>query len=273
MIDESSIAKFQTTVWAYYHDNGRHDLPWRKAETDGSFDPYKIMVSEIMLQQTQVNRVIPKYQDFIERFPSVNQLAAAAQGEILRSWSGLGYNRRAKFLHLAAQEIVNRYDCIMPAHINELVQLPGIGTNTAGAILAYAFNQPVVFIETNIRSVFIHHFFAQEASVPDRAIIELVQQTLDIQQSRAWYWALMDYGVYLKQLVPNPNKRSQHYTKQSRFEGSRRQLRGQVLRMLSDQPYTRAVLINTINDERLPHVLNELIAENLIQRQGTHYSL
>jgi A/G-specific adenine glycosylase len=273
MIDELSVRKFQLTVWAYYRNKGRHDLPWRQAEANGSFDAYKIMVSEVMLQQTQVSRVIPKYQDFIKRFPDVKQLAAADQGEVVRVWSGLGYNRRAKFLHLAAKEISSRYDGIVPATAAELVQLPGIGPNTAGAILAYALNCPVAFIETNIRSVFIHHFFEQQADVTDRAILELVQQTLDEQQPRKWYWALMDYGVYLKQLVSNPNQRSRHYAKQSKFQGSRRQLRGQVLRLLSNRPYTKAVLAQTIDDERLPLVLSELVDEKLIQRHGTRYRL
>lgn len=273
MIDELSTPKFQTIVWEYYRHQGRHDLPWRQPEADGSFDAYKIMVSEVMLQQTQVSRVIPKYQDFIKQFPDVKHLAAAEQGEVLRVWSGLGYNRRAKFLHLAAKEIDTHYGGMVPATADELVQLPGIGPNTAGAILAYAFNRPVTFIETNIRSVFIHHFFEQQASVTDRAILELVQQTLDVQRPREWYWALMDYGVYLKQSVRNPSTRSRHYAKQSRFQGSRRQLRGQILRLLSDRSYTQSALTNTINDERLPTVLGELLNEHLIQQQGTRYYL
>jgi A/G-specific adenine glycosylase len=255
MIDELSTRKFAATVWAYYRNEGRHDLPWRQAEQGGNFDAYKIMVSEVMLQQTQVSRVIPKYQDFIKQFPDVQHLAAAVQGEVLKTWSGLGYNRRAKFLHLAAKQIVDRYNGVVPATVEELTQLPGIGVNTAGAILVYAYNRPTAFIETNIRSVFIHHFFEAQASVTDRAILELVQQTLDEKQPREWYWALMDYGVYLKQVVPNPSKRSQ------------------VLRLLSDHPRTKAVLTTTIDDERLPMVLGELLDENLIQRRGTRYYL
>jgi A/G-specific adenine glycosylase len=273
MIDELNNNQFQNTVWAYYLSQGRHDLPWRLSEAGGSFDAYKIMVSEVMLQQTQVSRVIPKYHDFIEKFPDVRHLKVAPQGEVLRAWSGLGYNRRAKFLHLAATEIVNHYDGVMPSTSRELIQLPGIGANTAGAIVAYAFNQPAVFIETNIRSVFIHHFFAGQATVADTAIVELVQQTLDQDQPREWYWALMDYGAYLKQTVPNPNTRSKHYSKQSQFQGSWRQLRGQVLRLLSDHAYSKTLLSNTIDDERLPLVLRELLDENLIQRQGNRYCL
>jgi A/G-specific adenine glycosylase len=272
MIDELKHT-FRATVWEYYRNEGRHDLPWRHAEPDGSFDAYKIMVSEIMLQQTQVGRVIPKYHDFILKFPDVYRLSKAPQGEVLKVWSGLGYNRRAKFLHLAAKEIVDRYDAAIPSTNDELVQLPGIGMNTAGAIRAYAFNQPAVFIETNIRSVFIHHFFAQKAAVTDQAILEQVRQTLDWERPREWYWALMDYGMYLKQTVPNPSKRSKHYTKQSQFQGSWRQLRGQILRLLSDHPYSKALLEDTLDDKRLPLVLRELLDENLIQHHGTQYCL
>jgi A/G-specific adenine glycosylase len=273
MIDESSIRKFQNIVWTYYRNHGRHDLPWRHAESDGSFDAYKIMVSEVMLQQTQVKRVIAKYQDFIRQFPDIKHLSSAPQGEVLKSWSGLGYNRRAKFLHQAAREVVAHYDSKLPSTSHELIQLPGVGVNTAGAILAYAFNQPAVFIETNVRSVFLHHFFDQQHDVSDRAILELVEQTLDQEQPRQWYWALMDYGAHLKQTIQNPSQRSRHYTKQSKFQGSRRQLRGQILRMLSDRPYTKALLGKKIDDERLPLVLSELLDENLIQRRGRLYCL
>jgi A/G-specific adenine glycosylase len=273
MIDELNNRQFQDMVRAHYQQKGRHDLPWREPEADGSFDAYKIMVSEFMLQQTQVNRVIPKYYEFIKQFPDVSVLAMATQGEVLKVWSGLGYNRRAKFLHLAAKEIVDHYAGSVPSTSKELTQLPGIGVNTAAAISAYALNQPVVFIETNIRSVFIHHFFPRQADVTDQQILEMVQQTLDKKQPREWYWALMDYGSYLKQTVPNPNKRSRHYTKQSKFQGSRRQLRGQVLRLLSDHPYAGAALQDAINDERLPLILSELLAENLIQQRGARYSL
>jgi A/G-specific adenine glycosylase len=273
MIDELNNKQFQSTVWAYYHQKGRHDLPWRMSEADSSFDAYKIMVSEVMLQQTQVARVVPKYQEFIGQFPSVTVLAMAPLGEVLKVWSGLGYNRRAKFLHLSAKEIVNEYDGTLPSTIKELISLPGVGINTAGAIRVYAFNQPTVFIETNIRSVFIHHFFMGQGNITDQQILTVVQQTLDQEQPREWYWALMDYGSYLKQTVPNPNIRSQHYTKQSKFQGSRRQLRGQILRLLSHHPYSRTALKDTITDERLPLVLSELLDENLIQQHGAEYCL
>ncbi len=264
---------FQKTVREYYKLHARHDLPWRQPEPDGTFDPYKIMVSELMLQQTQVARVIPKYHEFLAKFPTISTLAEAPLAEVLRAWSGLGYNRRAKFLHEAAQQLVREYQGVFPQSILELKQLPGIGANTAGAIVAYAFNQPVVFIETNIRTVFIHHFFHDQTDIADRAIIELVEQTLDRQNPRDWYWALMDYGSYLKQTVGSLNQQSRQYTKQSKFQGSKRQIRGQVIRLLGDSSYTRAELQTAVNDKRLDTVLQELLDEHLILKRGNSFCL
>lgn len=266
------ISKLQTTVWRHYREHGRHDLPWRSSESDGSFDPYKILVSEIMLQQTQVSRVIPKYHDFLKRFPSFTALASAPLSGVLRAWNGLGYNRRAKFLWQCARQVVAEHGGRLPQTTAELVRLPGIGPNTAGAILAYAFNQPVIFIETNIRTVFIHHFFRGQQGVDDRRILDLVAQALP-DNPREWYWALMDYGSSLKQKLGNLNTLSKHYIKQSRFEGSKRQLRGQILRLLGDEPRTAAQLASEIADERLPDVLNDLVKESLIACVQDNYRL
>jgi A/G-specific adenine glycosylase len=255
--------KLQTIVWDYYKNHGRHDLPWRAPEPDGSFDPYKILVSEIMLQQTQVPRVIPKYHEFLRRFPTFTALADASLGDVLRVWNGLGYNRRAKFLWQAAQRVVAEYGGQMPSAQAELVALPGVGVNTAGAVLAYAFNQPAVFVETNIRSVFIHHFFADQQGVTDKQIAELVAQTMSVDP-RTWYWALMDYGTYLKQTSPNLNSASKHYVKQSQFEGSRRQVRGHVLRLLGAGAFTIDELIHLIPDERTLEVIKQLAEEGFI---------
>ncbi len=272
-MDLKVIEKFKATVWRYYDEHGRHDLPWRLADADGAFDPYKIMVSEIMLQQTQVSRVMPKYLDFLERFPSVKALAEASLGEVLVAWQGLGYNRRAKFLWQAAQNVSNEADVSFPYEVTGLVALPGVGVNTAGAIMAYAYNQPVVFVETNIRSVYIHHFFRDGANVPDKAILELVRATLPVDHSktrdvRHWYWALMDYGVHLKQTVGNSARASQTYVRQSRFEGSRRQVRGAVIRTLGQpkggHPDAQG-LQELIPDPRLADVLADLVREELIQ--------
>lgn len=225
-----------------------------------------------MLQQTQVSRAVPKYQQFLERFPSFTVLADAPLGDVLRAWSGLGYNRRAKFLWECAKRVVTEHKGQLPKTTAELIKLPGIGPNTAGAVLAYAFNKPALFIETNIRTVFIHHFFMDRQSIGDKEILDLVARTLP-DQPREWYWALMDYGSYLKQTVGNLNTASKHYTKQSRFEGSSRQVRGRILRLLGTRPYTQRELQQQIVDERLLPVLRELVAEGLITQTAKTYHL
>ncbi|HUS25940.1 MAG TPA: hypothetical protein VMY99_01155 [Nevskiaceae bacterium] len=272
MYSKKIIPTFQKTVWDYYAAHGRHDLPWRQVEPNGQLDPYKVVVSEIMLQQTQVPRVVPKFTAFMATFPSFRALAAAPLADVLRTWSGLGYNRRAKFLWLAAQAVVQSHGGQLPNERKALEQLPGIGPNTAGAILAYAFNQSAVFIETNIRTVYIHHFFADINPVGDKHIAEVVSQTLPTEP-RLWYWALMDYGTHLKQTVGNKGRASATYTKQSAFHGSRRQIRGQVLRALGNSAQNFDQLAAQISDNRLPGVLQDLVTEQLIEISGTHYQL
>lgn len=264
---------FYEKLWEYYETHGRHDLLWRQPELNGSFDPYKIMVSEVMLQQTQVSRVTLKYQNFLRIFPTIQSLATATLGDVLREWQGLGYNRRAKFLWQTAQKVSENFNGAMPSTESALVALPGIGKNTAGAILAYAFNQPAIFIETNIRTVYIHHFFADKQGIDDREIITLLAKTLDAGQPREFYWALMDYGTYLKQAHGNLNKLSKSYARQSKFHGSKRQIRGAVIRLLGDGTQMYGSLQNAIQDERLDTVLSDLEAEGLIKKHGANYSL
>jgi len=254
-------------VWTYYRNNGRHDLPWRQ-----DTDPYKVLVSELMLQQTQVSRVVPKFEVFVRQFPTIQDLAVAPLADVLKAWNGLGYNRRAKFLWQAAGAVVRDFGGQLPKTQAELVRLPGVGPNTAGAILAYAYNAPVVFVETNIRTVFIYHFFVGQQQVSDKSITDLVAQTLP-DNPRAWFWALMDYGTYLKQTTGNLNKLSKHYSKQSAFHGSRRQIRGQVLRELSGGTRTNGELSAAIADERLEGVLEDLAREGLIQQTRGSYKL
>ncbi len=267
------MESFRQIVWQYYEGKGRHDLPWRQPEPDGSYNPYKILVSEIMLQQTQVSRVMPKFNDFVKTFPSFESLAAASLSDVVRKWSGLGYNRRAKFLHQTAQAIVEQCKGCLPKEYRGLVALPGVGPNTAGAILAYAYNEPAVFIETNIRTVFIHHFFADQQRVPDAKIVPLIETSLLHGRIREWYWALMDYGTYVKQTVGNASRTSASYTKQTTFDGSRRQIRGQVLRLLTSKSVTLTQMQKMIVDDRLPDVVDQLLAEGLIDHTGSYYRL
>jgi len=273
-VKDEEIEALRAELWKFYEENGRHDLPWRMAEADGSFDPYKIVVSELMLQQTQVPRVVPKFNDFLVKFPSFKVLAAAPLADVLRAWSGLGYNRRAKFLWQTARVVSKDFGGTLPQTREALITLPGIGPNTAGAILAYAFNQPAVFVETNIRSVFIHHFFADEEKVADKAIIEKLEMLLNGEpEPRALYWALMDYGTFLKQTTGNAARRSTGYAKQSAFHGSRRQVRGTVLRALQERPKNFAELAAEVSDGRLQSVLDDLLREEMISKQNGVYQL
>lgn len=272
-ITPREVRAFQRIVRGYYANSGRHDLPWRLPGPDGTFDPYSILVSEVMLQQTQVSRVIPKFQGFIAQFPTARILAEASLGEVLIAWSGLGYNRRAKFLWQAAGRIMYHFGGIVPQSHQDLVTLPGIGSNTAGATIAYAFNKPVVYIETNIRTVFIHHFYKDQASIPDTHILELVKATLPKTDVRAWYWALMDYGTHLKQTVGNASQRSKVYAKQSAFHGSRRQIRGKIIKLLTTGAYTKAQLVQEIGDERVPAILEDLSREGLVTKFNDFFTL
>jgi A/G-specific adenine glycosylase len=293
-IDDVQISNFIDALEQYYAGHGRHNLPWRCPNTDGTFDPYKILVSEIMLQQTQVQRVIAKYGLFLSQFPDVQTLANSELGAVLRIWQGLGYNRRAKYLWLAAKQIASN------GWPDDLTKLPGVGVNTAGAIRAYSFNEPVLFIETNIRTVYIHHFAADQQDVPDTLIRELLAQTLTVltekrkEQSaqkspssvgmvredtvlshdpRTFYWALMDYGTYLKKMYGNVNRASKHYKKQSAFAGSDRQVRGAVIRILLDGAQPLEVLRRQLDDSRLEKVIDDLVDEQLIQKKGNTYML
>lgn len=265
----------KATIWDYYSHH-RRDMPWRNPGNGGLYDPYVVLVSELMLQQTQVSRVIPKFNEFIGRFPTLEVLAASPLSTVLEAWSGLGYNRRAKFLHEAAKAIVRDHDGQLPTSVQQLVTLPGVGKNTAGAIVAYAFNKPVLFLETNIRTVLIYHFFDNTENVDDKQLLPLLEAMLPGPQDepiRDWYYALMDYGSYLKQTVGNKSRSSRGYTKQSSFIGSKRQVRGQVLRLLIIGTKTRAELSAEISDERLNEILADLLRERLIVGVGSSYKL
>ena len=238
---DSDIKSFQKEVWAYYRAHGRYNLPWRKTR-----DPYKILVSEVMLQQTQVPRVLEKYKEFLDAFPTVQECARAPLAHILKIWNGLGYNRRGKYLHDAAKKIVeigNIKKALMEP-------LPGVGPYTRAAVRTFAYNEPHTMIETNIRAAFIHHFYSsilQKTAIADRELIPLIEQAAAGQDPREWHWALMDYGSYLKKQFPNPSRRSAGYTKQSKFEGSLRQVRGAILQELHAGPQSEGKLLARLN--------------------------
>lgn len=229
-----------------------------------------------MLQQTQAGRVASKYRLFIERFPDVYALDGAELRDVLDVWHGLGYNRRALSLKKAASVIAGGYNGIVPGTVDELAALPGIGHNTAAAIMAYAFDLPVVYVETNIRTVFIHHFFPDTEIVADRDILPLVEQCLDREHPRKWYSALMDYGVMLKAKHNNPSRRSAHHTTQSAFEGSDRQIRGEIVGLLtSEGGMTARMLAQRLNRDsvRVKAMLDRLVAERLVALTGKRYRI
>lgn len=263
-----AITDFQEIVWQHGRELYR-SMPWRDDTR-----PYYVLVSELMLQQTQVDRVIPKFEAFIERFPTIESLAASSLADVLVLWSGLGYNRRAKFLHQAARMILSSFAGEMPDTLEELVSLPGVGPNTAGAILAYSFNQPVVFIETNVRTVYFYHYFADQPSVNDRELKSLVAETIDTEHPREWYWAMMDYGTWLKKQGHGAIDKSAHYKKQSPLKGSVREIRGLILKRLARGDATIEQLSAAIpHDERFEPAVAGLLAEGLIMRTDQHLHL
>ena len=253
--------EFQEIIWQKGNELFR-EMPWR-ADTR----PYYVMVSEIMLQQTQVDRVVPKFEAFIERFPAIEDLAKATLGDVLQMWSGLGYNRRAKFLHQAAIKIIDEYAGVFPDTLEGLKTLPGVGVNTAGAILAYSFNTPSIFIETNVRTVYFYHYFDSQATVTDSELKTVVEETIDTEHPREWYWALMDYGTYLKRQGIGQNNKSSHYKKQSPLKGSVREVRGQILKLLTEAEYEeKALRTLLIADERFQPALESLQKDGLVEK-------
>jgi len=231
-LTENKYSDFASHLLRWY-DGRLCNFPWRDCK-----DPYKIYLSEVMLQQTQVSRVLPKYEAFLKRFPTVQSLANARLQEVLSLWVGLGYNRRARYLHQTTQKVVREYGGLFPKTSKALQTLPGVGPYTACAVSTFAYNNKEILIETNIRTVYIHHFFQDADTVSDADILPLIEATLPTQNTivrqglavdsiyRKWYWALMDYGAYIKETLPNPSRKSRHHTRQSRFKGSVREARG-----------------------------------------------
>jgi A/G-specific adenine glycosylase len=266
LMSPRDVTGFQDMILSFYRAFGR-DLPWRATK-----EPYHIVVSEIMLQQTQVERVITKYQEFIEAFPDFQALAGAELSRIFPVWQGMGYNRRAIALKEIAQRVIKDYDGVLPSEPEILCGFPGIGKATAASICVFAFNQPLVFIETNIRSLFIHFFFRGSEMVSDREILPLVEQTLYREDPLTWYSALMDFGVHLKKIHKNPGRKSSAYRRQAPFNGSTRQIRGMILRCLSRGAGLTAHAMQRelqVEKDLLESLLEALVKEGFIgEKQG-----
>lgn len=270
LFTQEDFPAFQDLVLSRYRSSGRK-FPWRNTT-----DPYAILVSEIMLQQTQVGRVAEKFSEFMAVFPDFSALATAPLADVLTQWQGMGYNRRAIALRKCARKVMEEFRGELPDDPEILATFPGIGKATASSICAFAFNRPVVFIETNIRRVFIHCFFPGSETVDDAVILPLVRDALYRENPREWYNALMDYGTELKKSVPNPNRRSVHYTRQSAFEGSDRKIRGEILRLLlSGKRLTEKALVREVGEatDRTQRILAALENEGFIMRNGRSFSI
>jgi A/G-specific adenine glycosylase len=263
-----TVALLRKEVYRHYRAHGRR-LAWRDTR-----DPYRILVSEFMLQQTQVERVRGKYHEFLAVFPGFSPLAEASLADVLAVWQGLGYNRRGKALLETARAVVEIHGGALPASAEELLSLPGVGKATAGALTAFAFDRPAVFLETNIRRVYLHFFFPRRKAVKDGEIFPLVEKSLDRRRPRRWYYALMDYGAMLKTSVPNPNRRSAHYQRQSPFEGSDRQVRSRMLRALLRSPGLTAGELSGMagaDAGRGQEIVNRLAGEGFVVRRRGKY--
>jgi A/G-specific adenine glycosylase len=264
------IDDVRNCIWSY-HTASRRSFPWREVIT-----PYRVVVSEIMLQQTQTYRVEPKFIAFVERFPDFATLAQAPFDEVLRYWKGLGYNRRAQNLQLIAQRLLAEHDGKVPVTPEAMLSLPGIGKATAASICAFTHNQSTLFLETNIRTLLIYFFFDATETIHDKELFPIAEKLLDTSRPREWYYALMDVGVLIKKRVGNLTRLSKHYTKQSRFEGSRRQIRGKILELLLEvQVSSLEELEALVNDKnnRTISVINELVEEKFLVFQDNLVTL
>lgn len=263
-----AFEKFQDIILSYYKACGRK-FPWR-----GITDPWHIFVSEVMLQQTQTDRVVPFFTGFIKEFPTPLHCADAPLSEILRLWKGLGYNRRARYLHDAAKEIVRLGG--VPMEPSELQKLPGIGKATAASVAVYAFDRPEAFIETNVRTVFIHFFFPLQEEVADADIMPLVEKTIWPESPSTWFSAVMDYGVMLKKRYPNPSRRSRHHRGQAPFQGSLRQARGMIVGFLVEEGTADIECMRKnleLEEGRLTEAVESLLKDGLLIKNKKGYSL
>lgn len=274
-VSPERLEEFSATVW----ERGRElcrDLPWRDTH-----DPYAILLSEVMLQQTQVSRVMGRWEQWLETFPTIADLASAPLPPVLELWQGMGYNRRALNLKRCAEEVVAMHDGVVPSDKKALLGLPGIGPSTSAGVRVFAFRQPDMYLETNVRAVFIHELFPGRESVADKELVSLVEATCPQDaRVRAWYYALLDYGAYLKKTMPNPTRRSKHYTRQSKFEGSHRQKRAYLLRRVIDDALSTEDLARDLAQserasgrqepsvEEVRAILDELEREGFVMRRG-----
>lgn len=260
-IDDTTIRSFQQTILSFYEENGR-DLPWRQTQ-----DPYKIWVSEVMLQQTQVSRVIPKYTSWVDDYPTIPSLANATFKDVLQHWNGLGYNNRARWLHNAAQRLADE-NTGLPRDEDALQDLPGIGPYTARAIKIFAYNDDVVTVDTNIRRVLLSELGLDE-DLKEQDLYDVARQALPRGKSRKWHNALMDYGAMV---ATSHETGISPTTSQSAFDGSVRQVRGEILRRLQEQAVERH-RVEDVYPERAEQAIQGLIDDEMIEIDGSKLRL
>lgn len=284
-----TVKTFQKKILRWYEKN-RRDLSFRNTR-----NPYRILVSELMLQQTQISRVLPKYKEFLKAFPTLRALASAPQSALLKTWQGLGYWRRAKFLQECARKILKEFGGKFPKEPKTLEALPGVGHYTARAIVCFAFQHPEAFLDTNIRRVYLHFFFSDRSGVTDKEILPIAQKAVDelrrrppeadfgATSPREWHYALFDYGaIVLKDKTIN--RQSRHYHKQSRFTGSLRSFRARVVELLLDEPNHRipkaklfSWLTKEIQKQNRPYsasqILDSLLKDNLVKTVGVYIAI
>lgn len=268
MQKKENIAEVKKIIKKFARSHTR-SFPWRETS-----DPYHILVSELMLQQTQTVRVVPKYKTFLDVFPTLDILARAPLSRVLSLWQGLGYNRRARFLHEAAKVMVLNG---VPKTIEAFEKLPGIGHYTARAVCAFAYNTYSLFFETNIRTVLIHHFFEGQDKVSDKELLPYLEALVHKKKSRFWYTALMDYGAYLKTVQKSTgHRKSAVYKKQPPLKGSVREVRGFILSFLTESK--KSVPLSLFkkkypNDIRLEKAIRGLEKDKLIKLQKNTVSI
>jgi A/G-specific adenine glycosylase len=273
-VSQKKKEEFVEEVFSFYKKNKR-DLPWRP-KRGRVVTPYQILVSEFMLQQTSVPRVIQKYYEFLEKFPRLEDLAKAKNSDVLSVWVGLGYNRRALYLKKTAEILVSSYAGIIPKNREELKTLPGVGDYMSGSLCAFVHNMRVSLIETNVRTVYMYHFFQGKEGVHDKEIFTLLEETMPSKDSREWYYALMDYGTYLKKEKKVKNSQSVHYVKQKKFEGSRRFVRGGIIKKLVQGKASFqeiCILFPAYQTEVLESICYDLKKEKLIKERGGYFFL